>query len=207
MDCFAELSSGARSRDPLARNDGIVVHFPPSGTYWPVLAKRIEKMTKTGGEVNYGYRHCEPTGRANARPMTGSAKQSIEPQKGRVDCFASLAIDEKYSAVQHGPSNPRMRGSSTPRILGSIIVVSGYWIARLAGDDKPAPRFVTIASALLSRRDGRICSDDLPDGESGIFFRERAGQLFLICLSCCFCVALAQLSRHCERSEAIHSAA
>src|SRR5258706_15709936 len=25
-------------------------------------------------------RHCEPTGRANARPMTGSAKQSIEPQ-------------------------------------------------------------------------------------------------------------------------------
>ena len=26
-------------------------------------------------------RHCEPTGRANARPMTGSAKQSI-PQRG-----------------------------------------------------------------------------------------------------------------------------
>ena len=25
-------------------------------------------------------RHCEPTGRANARPMTGSAKQSIKPQ-------------------------------------------------------------------------------------------------------------------------------
>jgi hypothetical protein len=24
-------------------------------------------------------RHCEPTGRANARPMTGSAKQSISP--------------------------------------------------------------------------------------------------------------------------------
>jgi hypothetical protein len=28
-------------------------------------------------------RHCEPTGRANARPMTGSAKQSIVPQKER----------------------------------------------------------------------------------------------------------------------------
>jgi hypothetical protein len=26
------------------------------------------------------HRHCEPTGRANARPMTGSAKQSIRPQ-------------------------------------------------------------------------------------------------------------------------------
>jgi hypothetical protein len=27
------------------------------------------------------FRHCEPTGRANARPMTGTAKQSISPQK------------------------------------------------------------------------------------------------------------------------------
>jgi hypothetical protein len=26
-------------------------------------------------------RHCEPTGRANARPMTGSAKQSILPRR------------------------------------------------------------------------------------------------------------------------------
>jgi hypothetical protein len=26
-------------------------------------------------------RHCEPTGRANARPMTGSAKQSMPKQK------------------------------------------------------------------------------------------------------------------------------
>ena len=31
--------------------------------------------------------HCEPTGRANARPMTGSAKQSILPRKERMDCF------------------------------------------------------------------------------------------------------------------------
>jgi len=36
--------------------------------------------------------HCEPTGRANARPMTGSAKQSILPRKGRMDCFAALAM-------------------------------------------------------------------------------------------------------------------
>jgi hypothetical protein len=26
-------------------------------------------------------RRCEPTRRANARPMTGSAKQSIQPRK------------------------------------------------------------------------------------------------------------------------------
>src|SRR5487761_2478584 len=47
-------------------------------------------------------RHClrqtrsvcarEPTGRANARPMTGSAtKQSIPSLLGNMDCFASLA--------------------------------------------------------------------------------------------------------------------
>jgi hypothetical protein len=36
--------------------------------------------------------HCEPTGRANARPMTGSAKQSIAPRKGRMDCFVAALL-------------------------------------------------------------------------------------------------------------------
>src|SRR5258708_27032831 len=40
----------------------------------------------------------QPTGRANARPMTGSAKQSISKQS--VDCFVAtlLAMTEVYSA-------------------------------------------------------------------------------------------------------------
>src|SRR5258708_2043296 len=38
------------------------------------------------------HRHCEPTGRANARPMTGSAKQSISPRKGRIDCFVASLL-------------------------------------------------------------------------------------------------------------------
>src|SRR6476660_8181355 len=37
------------------------------------------------------HRHCEPTGRANARPMTGSAKQSIAPRK-KMDCFVALLL-------------------------------------------------------------------------------------------------------------------
>src|SRR6266581_9041270 len=37
-------------------------------------------------------RHCEPTGRANARPMTGSAKQSISPRKGGMDCFVTSLL-------------------------------------------------------------------------------------------------------------------
>jgi hypothetical protein len=39
---------------------------------------------------NSRHRHCEPTGRANARPMTGSAKQSIYPRKERKEWIASL---------------------------------------------------------------------------------------------------------------------
>jgi len=34
----------------------------------------------------------QPTGRANARPMTGSAKQSILTLRGAMDCFAWLAM-------------------------------------------------------------------------------------------------------------------
>jgi hypothetical protein len=34
-------------------------------------------------------RHCEPPGRANARPMTGSAKQSIEQQGRKKEWIAS----------------------------------------------------------------------------------------------------------------------
>jgi len=37
-------------------------------------------------------RHCEPTGRANARPMTGSAKQSIKPPKDRMDCLVASLL-------------------------------------------------------------------------------------------------------------------
>jgi hypothetical protein len=42
-------------------------------------------------------RHCEPTGRANARPMTGSAKQSIDSTGKQLDCFVAslLAMTKK----------------------------------------------------------------------------------------------------------------
>jgi len=37
--------------------------------------------------------------RANARPMTGSAKQSILPLRGEMDCFAALAMTAKHTDV------------------------------------------------------------------------------------------------------------
>jgi hypothetical protein len=41
-------------------------------------------------------RHCEPTGRANARPMTGSAKQSSFT-KAKLDCFVASAPRKKLA--------------------------------------------------------------------------------------------------------------
>jgi hypothetical protein len=48
------------------------------------------------------HRHCEePTGRANARPMTGSAtKQSILSLRGEMDCFAALAMTASKFQIQ-----------------------------------------------------------------------------------------------------------
>ena len=50
------------------------------------IAKLCQRMTAA-----VCFRHCEPRGRANARPMTGSAKQSIERQKRKLDCFVANA--------------------------------------------------------------------------------------------------------------------
>jgi hypothetical protein len=44
-------------------------------------------------------RHCEPTDRANASPMTGSAKQSILSLCRAMDCFASLAMTAGYTSA------------------------------------------------------------------------------------------------------------
>jgi hypothetical protein len=42
--------------------------------------------------IKFLPRHCEPTGRANARPMTGSAKQSIVRLVLKLDCFVAALL-------------------------------------------------------------------------------------------------------------------
>jgi len=44
-------------------------------------------------------RHCEPTGRANARPMTGSAKQSMLLSKGRMDCSHGEGVCQELAVT------------------------------------------------------------------------------------------------------------
>ena len=56
------------------------------------------------------HRHCEPTGRANARPMTGSAKQSIVKAAGRrVDCFVAALLAMTALQIQIRPRVPAAR--------------------------------------------------------------------------------------------------
>jgi hypothetical protein len=45
-------------------------------------------------------RHCEPTGRAYARPMTGSAKQSMSAVGVMLGASRSVAIDRSEGARQ-----------------------------------------------------------------------------------------------------------
>ena len=63
----------------------------------PSIGRKIHAMTRAHRAAGprtriWIPRHCEPTGRANARPMTGSAKQSIFLFAATMDCFAPLAM-------------------------------------------------------------------------------------------------------------------
>src|SRR5580704_6645981 len=49
------------------------------------------EMMKNWFAGSVPLRHCEPTGRANARPMTGSAKQSSAPCVA-LDCFVATLL-------------------------------------------------------------------------------------------------------------------
>jgi hypothetical protein len=79
-----------------------------------------------GSIINRQPRHCEPPGRANARPMTGSS-----PRKGRMDCFAALAMTgERHTSafprhLSPGPCNsfrPKRRGRRERRVLAAPAV-------------------------------------------------------------------------------------
>src|SRR5258708_11598880 len=61
----------------------------------------VEKVLGFGKHF-HSFRHCEPTGRANARPMTGSAKQS-RSNEASLDCFVAplLAMTLWLFCSQH----------------------------------------------------------------------------------------------------------
>src|SRR6266700_7959508 len=78
-------------------------------------------------------RHCEPTGRANARPMTGSS-EAIQKLLQQKDWIASSQVLLAMTLLQFQstpqPSPRACAVSSTPRLIDSITDASEYWIAR-----------------------------------------------------------------------------
>src|SRR4051794_17976109 len=52
------------------------------------------------GRGSRAHRLCEPTGRANARPMTGSAKQSLVQRTGALLCRHSGATRSVEPGIQ-----------------------------------------------------------------------------------------------------------
>jgi len=71
------------------------------------IYQRLGRMARRGRKRVF-RRHCEPTGRANARPMTGSAKQSILSLRGTMDCFASLAMTVSEFPCTRGGVTPSL---------------------------------------------------------------------------------------------------
>jgi hypothetical protein len=79
-------------------------------------------------------RHCEPTGRANARPMTGSAKQSIAAPGKKVDCFADARNDENVSV------RPHSRGANSARVVRESFASKNEGAGKAGCPLHPQPR-------------------------------------------------------------------
>ena len=113
-------------------------------------------------------RHClrqtrsvcarEPTGRANARPMTGSAtKQSILSLRGTMDCFDALAMTVSCCDRQNGllrnfePFRPYRHGSSTALVMPirTPATISGLVIracSAIGGASRARPLYLSVIS-------------------------------------------------------------
>ena len=103
---FDEGDAGASQHVDAHVAAGAVVHRRRilAGANLQQVHRRADRCDRGGAAGEGGVRgrpfalyprHCEPTGRANARPMTGSAKQSTLPRKERMDCVAALAMTRR----------------------------------------------------------------------------------------------------------------
>src|ERR1700680_5291185 len=75
---------------------------------------QLGRIAPRGRDGVCGHRHCEPPGRANARPMTGSAKQSMGG-KGSMDCFVAslLAMTEVVTLLTFRKRQPHPERGKT----------------------------------------------------------------------------------------------
>jgi hypothetical protein len=81
------------------------------------VAGALDSIFKPPKRIQLHSRHCEPTGRANARPMTGSAKQSIKPQRK----YGSL---RRFAPRNDGPDYKRAFAISRREAPESLMKLS-----------------------------------------------------------------------------------
>ena len=100
-------------------------------------------------------RHCEPAGRANARPMTGPAKQSsFAVTTGKLDCFVAslLAMTAESQNYTLSCRHPRKRviqyskdaddRTEKPRRTGSSAFAEDDELSLTERRALPLPQFV-----------------------------------------------------------------
>src|SRR5689334_24925791 len=95
-------------------------------------------------------RHCEPPGRANARPMTGSAKQSILPLAAAwiASSLALFAMTRRGVASRaHRLDVVAIRVDQERRVIGRAVIRAWTGAAVVA-----AAGFEALGMKLLDRR-------------------------------------------------------
>ena len=101
-------------------------------------------------------RHCEPTGRANARPMTGSAKQSTAARKNWIASSQGLLAMTLMTMLQPPPSYPPPGRANARPMTGS----GGYPVRRDLSFPSLTPRN-TGSSAFADDDERRPSRDTL----------------------------------------------
>src|SRR5712671_2426158 len=124
------------------------------------------------------HRHCEPTGRANARPMTGSAKQSRAAERGVTGLLRRFAPKKKqtdkllilFNVMDEPPPSVLFhpRGSAKGR-CGTRNDGNRHCQSALRA--RATDRYAFLVGRCVARRDGE-CTDRLampcprlPDGQ------------------------------------------
>ena len=100
---FSPISSASRRRG--------VLHLRRRRRLSRIAAQAVRPRDTPKGDEQHP--HCEPTGRANARLMTGSAKQS-RVAKGSLDCFVAKLLQRPWRRRRSNSSvSPSSSSSSS----------------------------------------------------------------------------------------------
>ena len=90
--------------------------------------------------------------------------------------LATIALRQRWPPSNLTPAPGRRTQTISPYAKTALV-------SRSPASTAPCPAFATTADAPLVGQDGGSYGFDLPDGASGIFFREGLDRLLVICPS------------------------